>query len=115
MLRRQTPAALIFLEFFVLQQLHTNQATFTFQDTLDLKPEGTSEFNSWANDSRSQSNLVKTSETLQLKQGPRQANVLSTAILTEGEALGLSVELGQDLVVLLAGPRVKTLLWDMDR
>ncbi|KAI8425752.1 hypothetical protein MSG28_011535 [Choristoneura fumiferana] len=84
-------------------------------DTLDLKPEGSSEFNSWANDSRSQSNLVKTSETLQLKQAPRQANVLSTAILTEGEALGLSVELGQDLVVLLAGPRVKTLLWDMDR
>ncbi|XP_063630060.1 uncharacterized protein LOC134801437 isoform X2 [Cydia splendana] len=79
-------------------------------------PETTSEYGSWANDSRTQSNLVKTSETLQLKQSQQhQANVLSTAILTEGEALGLEPELCQDLAVLLSGPRVKTLSWDMDR
>ncbi|XP_061724844.1 LOW QUALITY PROTEIN: uncharacterized protein LOC133530791 [Cydia pomonella] len=79
-------------------------------------PETTSEYGSWANDSRTQSNLVKTSETLQLKQSQQhQANVLSTAILTEGEALGLETELCQDLAVLLSGPRVKTLSWDMDR
>ncbi|XP_063370256.1 uncharacterized protein LOC134658501 [Cydia amplana] len=79
-------------------------------------PETTSEYGSWANDSRTQSNLVKTSETLQLKQSQQhQANVLSTAILTEGEALGLDPVLCQDLAVLLSGPRVKTLSWDMDR
>ncbi|XP_037876942.1 uncharacterized protein LOC101742438 isoform X2 [Bombyx mori] len=75
----------------------------------------TSEFGSWATDSRSQTNLVKTSETLNLKQSQHQANVLSTAILSEGEALGLSAELCQDISVLLSGPRVKTLSWDMDR
>ncbi|KAL0810132.1 hypothetical protein ABMA28_010928 [Loxostege sticticalis] len=81
----------------------------------DVKEETTSEFGSWATDSRTQSNLVKTSETLNLKQMQHQANVLSTAILSEGEALGLSPELCQDLAVLLSGPRVKTLSWDMDR
>ncbi|XP_063389911.1 uncharacterized protein LOC134675561 [Cydia fagiglandana] len=87
-----------------------------FIQAQESTPETTSEYGSWANDSRTQSNLVKTSETLQLKQSQQhQANVLSTAILTEGEALGLEPELCQDLAVLLSGPRVKTLSWDMDR
>lgn len=78
--------------------------------------EGTrSEFGSWASDSRSQTNLVKTSETLNMKQTQHQANVLSTALLNEGEALGLGPELCQDIAVLLSGPRVKTLSWDMER
>ncbi|KOB79432.1 Uncharacterized protein OBRU01_00308 [Operophtera brumata] len=49
-----------------------------------------------------------------MKARQNQANVLSTAILNEGEALGLSPELCQDITVLLSGPRVKTLSWDMD-
>jgi hypothetical protein len=85
------------------------------QDDQDLKAESTSEFGSWATDSHTQTNLVKTSETLNIKHTANQANVLSTAILTDGEALGLSPELCQDLAVLLSGPRVKTLSWDMDR
>ncbi|XP_063834890.1 uncharacterized protein LOC135084078 [Ostrinia nubilalis] len=89
-----------------LPRLHAEQ---------DVKEETTSEFGSWATDSRTQSNLVKTSETLNIKHTQHQGNVLSTAILTEGEALGLSPELCQDLAVLLSGPRVKTLSWDMDR
>lgn len=80
-----------------------------------MTPEATSEFGSWATDSRSQTNFVKTSETLNLKHTQQQANVLSTAVLNEGEALGMSAELCQDIAVLLSGPRVKTLSWDMDR
>ncbi|XP_013190936.1 uncharacterized protein LOC106135241 [Amyelois transitella] len=81
----------------------------------DPKEETKSEFGSWANDSRSQTNLVKTSETLNLKQIQQHTNVMSTAIFAEGEAIGLSAELCQDLTVCLSGPRVKTLSWDMDR
>lgn len=50
-----------------------------------------------------------------MKARQNQVNVLSTAILNESEALGLSPELCQDITVLLSGPRVKTLSWDMDR
>ncbi|KAJ0171084.1 hypothetical protein K1T71_013283 [Dendrolimus kikuchii] len=81
----------------------------------ETKEETTSDFGSWANDSRSQTNLVKTSETLNMKQTQHQSNVLSTAILAEGEALGLNPDLCQDIAVLLSGPRLKTLSWDMDR
>ncbi|XP_059058184.1 uncharacterized protein LOC131851674 [Achroia grisella] len=81
----------------------------------DIKEESKAEFGSWANDSRSQTNFVKTSETLNLKQTQQRANVLSTAIFAEGEALGLSAELCQDLAVCLSGPRVKTLSWATDR
>ncbi|CAG9569906.1 unnamed protein product [Danaus chrysippus] len=84
-------------------------------DIQEIKEEFNSEYGSWANDSRTQTNLVKTSETLNLKQTQKQANVLSTAILAEGEALGLGPELCQDLSVLISGPRVKTLSWDTDR
>ncbi|KAL4712445.1 hypothetical protein ACJJTC_007461 [Scirpophaga incertulas] len=80
-----------------------------------VQGETSSEFGSWATDSRTQTNLVKTSETLNIKQTQHQTNVLSTAILTEGEALGLTPELCQDLAVLLSGPRVKTLSWAMNR
>lgn len=85
------------------------------QDTQEPRFETNSEFGSWATDSRTQTNFVKTSETLNLKQTQTQANVLSTAIFAEGEALGLGAELCQDLAVLISGPRVKTLSWDMDR
>ncbi|XP_061380233.1 uncharacterized protein LOC116776059 isoform X3 [Danaus plexippus] len=84
-------------------------------DIQETKEVSSSEYGSWANDSRTQTNLVKTSETLNLKQTQKQANVLSTAILAEGEALGLGAELCQDLSVLISGPRVKTLSWDTDR
>ncbi|XP_022121438.2 uncharacterized protein LOC110997542 isoform X2 [Pieris rapae] len=77
--------------------------------------ESTSEFGSWATDSRTQTNFVKTSETLNLKKTQKQANVLSIAIFSEGESLGLGSELCNDLAVLLSGPRVKTLTWDMER
>ncbi|CAB3233050.1 unnamed protein product [Arctia plantaginis] len=85
---------------------------------LDIEPKAeqtTSEFGSWASDSRSQTNFVKTSQTLKLKHTQQRANVLSIAILNEGEALHLSPELCQDIAVLLSGPRVKTLSWDMNR
>lgn len=85
-----------------------------FQDTQETKSESNSEFGSWANDSRTQTNLVKTSETLNMK-SQKQANVLSTAIFAEGEAIGLEPDLCQDLAVLISGPRVKTLTWDMER
>ncbi|XP_053619198.1 uncharacterized protein LOC128680224 isoform X2 [Plodia interpunctella] len=87
----------------------------TKQVIQEPKEETKSEFGSWASDSRSQTNLVKTSETLNLKQTQQHTNVMSTAIFAEGEALGLSAELCQDLTVCLSGPRVKTLSWDMDR
>ncbi|CAG4962431.1 unnamed protein product [Colias eurytheme] len=85
------------------------------KDLQEPNLETTSEFGSWATDSRTQTNLVKTSETLNMKYIQKQANVLSTAIFTEGEALGLEPELCNDLAVLLSGPRVKTLTWDMER
>lgn len=85
-----------------------------FQDAQESNPETNSEFGSWASDSRTQTNLVKTSETLNMK-SQKQANVLSTAIFAEGEALGLGADLCQDLAVLISGPRVKTLTWDMER
>ncbi|CAH2208848.1 jg25666 [Pararge aegeria aegeria] len=88
----------------------------TFQ--LDVQEKGldtNTEYGSWATDSRTQTNLVKTSKTLKLKQTQKQANVLSTAIFAEGEGLGLEADLCQDLAVLLSGPRVKTLYWDLDR
>ncbi|CAH2099092.1 unnamed protein product [Euphydryas editha] len=85
------------------------------KDIQEPRLETNSEFGSWATDSRTQTNLVKTSETLNLKQTQKQANVLSTAIFAEGEALGLGAELCQDLASLISGPRVKTLSWDMDR
>ncbi|XP_045507537.1 uncharacterized protein LOC123703531 isoform X2 [Colias croceus] len=85
------------------------------KDLQEPNLETTSEFGSWATDSRTQTNLVKTSETLNMKHIQKQANVLSTAIFTEGEALGLEPELCNDLAVLLSGPRVKTLTWDMER
>ncbi|XP_050356851.1 uncharacterized protein LOC126777788 isoform X2 [Nymphalis io] len=85
------------------------------KDIQEPRPDTNSEFGSWATDSRTQTNLVKTSETINLKQTQKQANVLSTAIFAEGEALGLGAELCQDLAVLISGPRVKTLSWDMDR
>ncbi|CAH0599086.1 unnamed protein product [Chrysodeixis includens] len=85
-------------------------------DPVETKQESTSsEFGSWASDSRSQTNFVKTSETLNLEHTERQANVLSPATLSEGEALGLSPELCQDIAVLLSGPRLKTLSWDTNR
>ncbi|CAH0731534.1 unnamed protein product, partial [Brenthis ino] len=84
------------------------------KDIQEPNLETNSEYGSWANDSRTQTNLVKTSETLNLK-SEIQANVLSTAIFAEGETLGLKAELCQDLAVLISGPRVKTLTWDMDR
>lgn len=94
---------------------HSNSIKL-FQDVHEKKEEPTSEFGSWASDSRSQTNFVKTSETLNLKKhSQHQANVLSTAIFSEGEALGISPELCQDIAVLLSGPRLKTLSWDMDR
>ncbi|OWR50925.1 hypothetical protein KGM_208597 [Danaus plexippus plexippus] len=74
-------------------------------DIQETKEVSSSEYGSWANDSRTQTNLVKTSETLNLKQTQKQANVLSTAILAEGEALGLGAELCQDLSVLISGPQ----------
>ncbi|XP_041983842.1 uncharacterized protein LOC121736603 isoform X2 [Aricia agestis] len=78
--------------------------------------EVTSEFGSWATDSRTSSNFVKTSETLNLKQTQKQTNILSSSMFdTECGALGLKTELCEDLAVLLSGPRVKTLSWDMDR
>lgn len=81
----------------------------------DIKKIDPSEF-SWATDSRATNSVfVKTSETLNLKQTTQQAMVLSMAILSEGEKLGLSPELCQDLAVLLGGPRVKTLSWEMER
>ncbi|KAJ2941019.1 hypothetical protein O0L34_g13148 [Tuta absoluta] len=79
------------------------------------EPEVKSEFGSWANDSRTQTNFVKTSEHLKMQATQHQANVLSTTVLNEGEVLGLDAELCQDIIVLLSGPRVKTLSWDMDR
>ncbi|XP_039761352.1 uncharacterized protein LOC120634668 isoform X3 [Pararge aegeria] len=85
---------------------------------LDVQEKGldtNTEYGSWATDSRTQTNLVKTSKTLKLKQTQKQANVLSTAIFAEGEGLGLEADLCQDLAVLLSGPRVKTLYWDLDR
>nr|XP_026486527.1 uncharacterized protein LOC113393698 isoform X4 [Vanessa tameamea] len=85
------------------------------KDIHEPRSDTNSEFGSWATDSRTQTNLVKTSETINLKQTQKQANVLSTAIFAEGEALGLGAELCQDLAVLISGPRVKTLSWDMDR
>nr|CAB3512299.1 unnamed protein product [Spodoptera littoralis] len=85
------------------------------RDVHETKEEPTSEFGSWASDSRSQTNFVKTSETLNLKHTKNQANVLSTAIFSEAEALGISPELCTDIAVLLSGPRLKTLSWDMDR
>ncbi|CAK1595415.1 unnamed protein product [Parnassius mnemosyne] len=77
--------------------------------------EANPEFGSWATDSCTKTNFVKTSETLNIKQIQHNANVLSTAVLSEGEALGLGAELCQDLAVLLSGPRHKTLSWDIDR
>ncbi|XP_045525425.1 uncharacterized protein LOC123714858 isoform X2 [Pieris brassicae] len=85
------------------------------KDLQEPNSESTSEFGSWATDSRTQTNFVKTSETLNLKKTQKQANVLSTAIFSEGESLGLGSELCNDLAVLLSGPRVKTLSWDMER
>ncbi|XP_038219349.1 uncharacterized protein LOC119837690 [Zerene cesonia] len=85
------------------------------KDMQEPNLETTSEFGSWSTDSRTQTNLVKTSETLNIKHTQKQANVLSTAIFSEGEALGLEPELCNDLAVLLSGPRVKTLTWDMER
>ncbi|CAF4923889.1 unnamed protein product [Pieris macdunnoughi] len=85
------------------------------KDLQEPNRESTSEFGSWATDSRTQTNFVKTSETLNLKKTQKQANVLSTAIFSEGESLGLGSELCNDLAVLLSGPRVKTLTWDMER
>ncbi|XP_069362511.1 extracellular matrix-binding protein ebh-like isoform X3 [Maniola hyperantus] len=90
-------------------------APLVMLDVQEQDTETNTEYGSWATDSRTQTNLVKTSETLKLKQTPKQANVLSTAIFTEGEGLGLEADLCQDLAVLLSGPRVKTLYWDMDR
>ncbi|XP_050671787.1 uncharacterized protein LOC126970106 [Leptidea sinapis] len=85
-------------------------------DTQEMtNKESSSEFGSWATDSRTQTNLVKTSETLKLKQTQKQANILSTAILNEGESIGLEENLCHDLAVLISGPRVKTLSWDMER
>ncbi|XP_047516776.1 uncharacterized protein LOC125057245 isoform X2 [Pieris napi] len=85
------------------------------KDLQEPNRESTSEFGSWATDSRTQTNFVKTSETLNIKKTQKQANVLSTAIFSEGESLGLGSELCNDLAVLLSGPRVKTLTWDMER
>ncbi|XP_052745200.1 uncharacterized protein LOC112056076 isoform X2 [Bicyclus anynana] len=90
-------------------------APLIMPDVQEQEPNTSSEFGSWATDSRTQTNLVKTSETLKLKQTQKQANVLSTAIFAEGEGLGLGADLCQDLAVLLSGPRVKTLYWDLDR
>ncbi|XP_045779996.1 uncharacterized protein LOC123877364 isoform X10 [Maniola jurtina] len=90
-------------------------APLIMPDVQEQDMETNTEYGSWATDSRTQTNLVKTSETLKLKQTQKQANVLSTAIFAEGEGLGLEADLCQDLAVLLSGPRVKTLYWDMDR
>ncbi|XP_013148754.1 PREDICTED: uncharacterized protein LOC106111274 [Papilio polytes] len=91
-----------------LPPLITNIDTQPREDT-------NSEFGSWATDSRTTTNFVKTSETLNIKQIQNNANVLSTAVLTEGEAIGLGTDLCQDLAVLLSGPRHKILSWDINR
>ncbi|XP_068624726.1 extracellular matrix-binding protein ebh-like isoform X2 [Battus philenor] len=87
----------------------------TSSENFEIAPEANSEFGSWATDSCTKTNFVKTSETLNIKKIQHNANVLSTAVLTEGEAIGLPAELCQDLAVLLSGPRHKTLSWDMNR
>ncbi|XP_013174696.1 PREDICTED: uncharacterized protein LOC106123108 isoform X1 [Papilio xuthus] len=87
----------------------------TNNESPEASADTNSEFGSWATDSRTTTNFVKTSETLNIKQIQNNANVLSTAVLTEGEAIGLGTDLCQDLAVLLSGPRHKILSWDINR
>ncbi|KPJ14683.1 Uncharacterized protein RR48_04509 [Papilio machaon] len=87
----------------------------TNTESTEASADANSEFGSWATDSRTTTNFVKTSETLNIKQIQNNANVLSTAVLTEGEAIGLGTDLCQDLAVLLSGPRHKILSWDINR